>query len=45
VHSYVSPDRRKTFCGYDGPDEAAIHWNAEKNGLRWTPYPRSGPWT
>jgi hypothetical protein len=33
VHSYVTPDRRKTFCVYNGPDEAAISRTAEKNGL------------
>jgi Protein of unknown function (DUF4242) len=33
VHSYVTEDRRKTFCVYDGPDEAAISRTAEKNGL------------
>jgi hypothetical protein len=33
VHSYVTPDRHKTFCVYDGPDSAAIHRTAEKNGL------------
>ena len=33
VHSYVTPDRGKTYCVYDGPDPAAIHRAAEKNGL------------
>jgi len=33
VHSYVSADKKKTFCIYDGPDEAAIRATAEKNGL------------
>jgi hypothetical protein len=33
VHSYVSADKRKTFCVYDGPDEAAIRNAAEENGL------------
>jgi len=33
VHSYVSADKKKTFCVYDGPDEAAIRASAEKNGL------------
>ena len=33
VHSYVSEDRRKTFCIYDGPDPEAIRRTAEKNGL------------
>jgi hypothetical protein len=33
VHSYVSADKRKTFCIYDGPSEAAIRETAERNGL------------
>jgi hypothetical protein len=33
VHSYVTPDRGRTYCVYDGPDAAAIHRAAEKNGL------------
>jgi hypothetical protein len=33
VHSYVSADKKKTYCIYDGPDEAAIRQTAEKNGL------------
>jgi Protein of unknown function (DUF4242) len=33
VHSYVSADKKKTFCIYDGPDEAAIRTSAEQNGL------------
>ena len=33
VHSYVSADKHKTFCIYDGPDEAAIRAAAEKSGL------------
>ena len=33
VHSYVSPDRQKTFCIYDGPNPEAIRRSAEKNGL------------
>lgn len=33
VHSYVTKDKKKTFCIYDGPDEAAIREAAEKNGL------------
>jgi predicted amidohydrolase YtcJ len=33
VHSYVTPDRKKTFCIYDGPNEAAIRQAAERNGL------------
>lgn len=33
VHSYVSADKTKTFCIYDGPDEASIRAAAERNGL------------
>ena len=33
IHSYVSSDKRKTFCVYDGPDEAAIREAAESNSL------------
>lgn len=33
VHSYVSADKKKTYCIYDGPDEASIRESAEKNGL------------
>ena len=33
VHSYVSGDKKKTFCIYDGPTEAAIRETAELNGL------------
>jgi len=33
VHSYVSADKHKTFCIYDGPSEAAIRETAEANGL------------
>ena len=33
VHSYVSPDRTKTFCIYDGPSPDAIRKVAERNGL------------
>jgi hypothetical protein len=33
VHSYVSADKKKTYCIYDGPDEAAIRETAERNGL------------
>ena len=33
VHSYVSSDRKKTYCIYDGPSEAAIRQSAEANGL------------
>jgi hypothetical protein len=33
VHSYVTDDRTKTFCIYDGPDPDAIRRTAVKNGL------------
>jgi hypothetical protein len=33
VHSYVSDDKRKTYCVYDGPDPEAIRRGAERNGL------------
>jgi len=33
VHSYVSHDKRKTFCIYDGPSPEAIREAAGVNGL------------
>jgi hypothetical protein len=33
VHSYVSDDKRKTFCVCDGPDPESIRKAAERNGL------------
>lgn len=33
VHSYVSPDRTRTYCIYDGPDPEAIRRAAERNGF------------
>jgi uncharacterized protein DUF4242 len=33
VHSYVSLDKKKTYCIYDGPDEAAIRTAASATGL------------
>jgi len=33
VHSYVSSDKSKTYCIYDGPNEAAIREAASANGL------------
>jgi len=33
VHSYVSEDKKKTFCIYDGPDPEAIRRVAERNKL------------
>lgn len=33
VHSYVTLDKKKTFCIYDAPSPEAIRKSAEKNGL------------
>lgn len=33
VHSYVSDDKKKTFCIYDAPDPEAVRTTAERNGL------------
>lgn len=33
VHSYVSPDRRQTFCIYDAPNPDSIRKVASSNGL------------
>ena len=33
VHSYVSEDKTKTYCIYDGPSPEAIRRAAERNGL------------
>jgi hypothetical protein len=33
IHSYVSDDRRKTFCIYDGPSPESIRIVAGRNGL------------
>jgi hypothetical protein len=33
VHSYVSLDKEKTFCIYDGPSPEAIRTVAERNKL------------
>ena len=33
VHSYVSDDKQKTFCVYDGPTPEAIRRAATRNGL------------
>jgi hypothetical protein len=33
VHSYVSDDKRRTFCIYDGPDPDSIRKAAARNGL------------
>jgi hypothetical protein len=33
VHSYVSEDKRTTFCLYDGPDQESIRVAAKRSGL------------
>jgi hypothetical protein len=33
MHSYVTNDKNKTFCIYDGPSPDAIRTAAELNGL------------
>lgn len=33
IHSYVSLDKKKTFCVYDGPSPEAIRNSAKKNSL------------
>ncbi len=33
VHSYVSADKTKTFCIYDGPNEASVREAATQNNL------------
>jgi hypothetical protein len=33
VHSYVSMDKKKTFCVYDGPSPEAIRRTAGRNRL------------
>jgi hypothetical protein len=33
VHSYVSDDKRQTFCVYDRPDPESIRRAGEHNGL------------
>ena len=33
LHSYVSLDKTKTFCVYDGPSPEAIRQAAETNGI------------
>jgi uncharacterized protein DUF4242 len=33
VHSYVSDDKTKTYCVYDGPSPEAIRVSAERTGL------------
>ena len=33
VHSYVTKDKKKTFCVYDAPSPEAIRKTAKTNGL------------
>jgi len=33
VHSYVTPDKKKTFCIYDAPSPEAIRTAAKRNNL------------
>jgi hypothetical protein len=33
VHSYVTPDRKHTFCIYDGPTPEAVRHAASRNNL------------
>ncbi|HEX7116859.1 MAG TPA: DUF4242 domain-containing protein [Steroidobacter sp.] len=33
IHSYVTPDRKKTYCIYDGPSPEAIREAAQASGL------------
>lgn len=33
IHSYVSEDKKKSFCVYDGPSPEAIRNSAKKNAL------------
>ncbi len=33
VHSYITPDKKKTFCIYDAPSPEAIRRVAERNNL------------
>jgi hypothetical protein len=33
VHSYVTPDKKKTFCIYDAPSPDAILTAAQRNSL------------
>lgn len=33
LHSYVSDDKARTYCVYDGPSPEAIRQAADRNGL------------
>jgi hypothetical protein len=33
IHSYVTGDKKKTYCIYDGPSPEAVRRSAGRNGL------------
>jgi len=33
IHSYVTPDKKKSFCIYDAPSPEAIRTTAKRNNL------------
>jgi len=33
VHSYIAPDRQKSFCIYDAPTPEALRRAAQRNGV------------
>jgi hypothetical protein len=33
VHSYFTPDKKNSFCVYDGPSPEAVRKVAERTGL------------
>jgi hypothetical protein len=33
IHSYVTPDRKRTYCVYDAPNPEAIRRTADRNAL------------
>jgi hypothetical protein len=33
IHSYVTPDRKNTFCIYDAPTPESVRTVAQRNGL------------
>jgi hypothetical protein len=33
IHSYVTPDKKQTYCIYDGPSPEVIRKVATRNGL------------
>jgi hypothetical protein len=45
AHSYVTPDKTKTYCIYDAPSPEAIRQSATRAGFRSTGSPRSRSWT